>query len=156
MCDHLSWADHLPKATPYPKCQKFPSQSLSVLTSHRWSPLKRNHNHFFRITSLEFSIVFSLFWVTTWNNGLIFLLVYYPTQSTRITFRNSSARSSNFFEVAFWQPKIIKLSPDIKCSSPEKRNSLCNLTWWFERIKMGAHDIWRLNTQRTRVTIGKL
>ena len=33
-----------------------------------------------------------------------------------------------FFKVAFWQPKIIKWLPDIKCWSPEKRDSLCVLT----------------------------
>lgn len=70
------------------------------------------------------------------------------------------APSPPFLKVAFWQPKIIKWSPDIKYF-------LCNTTERFERIKMaaeqsqsilgkGTRDNSRLNTHRTRAKLGKL
>ena len=44
-----------------------------------------------------------------------------------------------FFKVAFRQPKV--MSPDIKNRLPEKRDTLCNTTWMFERIKMAAQPL---------------
>ena len=84
---------------------------------------------------------------------------------TFLQFDYSSAPGSIFFKVAFWRPKIVKWSPNMKYQFPEKRDILCNTTWMFERIKMepptiaikfrGACYISRLNTQRARLKLGK-
>ena len=55
--------------------------------------------------------------------------------------RQYSAPSSTFSKVAFWQPEIKRWLPDIKYWSPEKRDTFCNTTWIFERIKNGCPTI---------------